>query len=120
MHYTIPQLSVLLLGSYFITPISAADCSQSASCFSGGANRDEMYSARQEVCGTDRWKQAGQYGVPGSTGYLRWTGVDTQQTCWNAFDDIINQCDLGDSGLHTHAGQYQYNGVYYNAVDCDT
>ena len=117
MQFTIPQVSTLLLTIYLTTPTSAADCNQSGPCLSGGATRDEMYAARQEVCSTDIWKEANRYNVPGTTGYLRWTGVDVQQTCWDAFDDIINQCHLGDSGFHTHAGQYEYNGFYWNAVD---
>ncbi|KXT04598.1 hypothetical protein AC578_8687 [Pseudocercospora eumusae] len=121
MHFSSPNLqsAMLFMAACLTIPTFAADCGQSGNCFSSGATRDNMYAARQEVCGTNRWKKAGHYRVPGKTGYLRWTGVDTQQTCWDAYDNIINQCKLGDSGVHTHSGQYQYNGVYYNAVDCE-
>jgi hypothetical protein len=115
------QASILLvLTSWLTTSAYAASCGGSSTCVQGGALREQMYAARQEVCGgsLDRWKTPGLYTVPGTKGYLRWSGVDTQQTCWNAFQNIIDQCHLGNEGIHTHAGQYEYNGVYYNAVDC--
>lgn len=120
MHFPQEALSLLVLLGSLITSTQAASCSQSGGCIvSNGATRDNMYAARQEVCGTNRYQVGGTYGIPGKDAYLRWGGGGSQQTCWNAFQNIIDQCSLGVSGYHTHAGQYDYNGVYYNAVDCD-
>jgi hypothetical protein len=122
MHTTFQASSLLFLTSWLITSTNAASCTDSGYfCAFGGATRDEMYAARQEVCGgpLNRWKTSGLYTIPSKGAYLRWSGVGTQQTCWNAFQNIIDQCHLGDGGVHTHAGQYEYDGVYYNAVDCE-
>jgi hypothetical protein len=108
----------ILIGN-LIHSTGAATCGSSGSCWGSGASRDLMYQARQNVCEQGLFYQSGTYNIPGRIAYLRWSGGGDQQTCWNAFQNIIDQCDLGDSGLHTHSGQYEYNGVYYNAVDCN-
>jgi hypothetical protein len=122
MHY--PQLaaaSLLSLGS-FIHSAHAATCSDNAPCILtiglGGANRDQMNAARAAVCGSDLFKTSGVFDIEGTSAGLEWTGGGTQQTCFDAFQNNIDQCSLGKSGLHTHLGRFDFGSQTYFARDC--
>lgn len=115
--------SVLLLAGLLASPTYAADCTLDGTttasfCLQPGATRSQMYAARQAVCGTNLWQSAGFYAIDGTTGYLEWNGHDSQQTCWDAFANIIEQCKLGNNGWHYHSGWYDYNGLRFFMQDC--
>ena len=118
MHY--PQFAaagLLSLGS-FIYSADAATCSDNALCASGGANRGQMSSVRKAVCGGDLYKTSGVYNIGGTSASLEWTGGGAQQTCLDAFENIFDQCSLGQGGLHTHAGRFDFGSQTYFARDC--
>jgi hypothetical protein len=122
MHYPWQAISLLLLLNGLVRSAQAAECTHSESCvypWGQGATRVEMYNARSAVCGSNLYQQAGQYWVPNNKyGVLTWSGGGSQQVCWDAFQNIIDQCQLGVATTHAHIGVYNYAGIRYQAIDC--
>lgn len=90
----------------------AATCDSSASlgCITNDgalARTEDMWTARQNYCGSNLWKTNSCYTY--RHGNLKVTlqitnpGANSQQTCWDAFENIINRTSsLGVSPLLTH------------------
>ncbi|RDW74110.1 hypothetical protein BP5796_07552 [Coleophoma crateriformis] len=114
----LPQLSVLLSLSALMPAILAAECGSTGLCgLVKAATRNQLYAARQHVCGdTDLWKKDGCYTANG--GLLRWPGGNSQQICWDAFENILNQCHPEGAGLHYHSGTWNWNGRLYFVHGC--
>lgn len=82
------------------------------------SSRDQLYRARQKICsvpGRLQW-QGAECAEGGSR--LYWPGGWSQQQCWDAFDNIINQCqpyhwDAGNKG-----GDWWWNGQRYRIEKC--
>jgi hypothetical protein len=82
------------------------------------ASRDDLYAMRQHVCGdTDLWKTDGCYLQYG--GKLKWTG-GPQQTCWDAFENILNQCRPEGPFIGNHCGSWTLNGQSYYVHGCSS
>jgi hypothetical protein len=77
-----------------------------------------MSSARKAVCGSDLYKTSGVYNIGGTSASFKWTGGGAQQTCLDAFENVFDQCSLGQGGLHTHAGRFDFGSQTYFACDC--
>jgi len=98
--------------------VSAAECSCYGLCTPGQAgSRNSLYAARQHVCGDGLYKNDGGYKVPGG-GYLSWPGGFDQQRCWDAFENILNQCRPEGAGLGNHCGSYNWYGKLYKVAGC--
>ncbi|KAH7130731.1 hypothetical protein B0J11DRAFT_603107 [Dendryphion nanum] len=103
-------------------PLSlAAECGGYGLCgVVPSASRNQLYAIRQHVCGdTDKWRGAGSHYANG--GCLRWPNwgeSNAQQVCWDAFENILNQCRPEGSGLGYHYGSWTLNGKQYSVSGC--
>jgi hypothetical protein len=115
MHLSTTPFILALLSA---TPLLAAECSGYGLCPVRAASRNSLYAARQHVCGdTDKWKNDGNYHTSDG-GYLSWPGGNSQQICWDAFENILNQCRPEGAGLGNHSGSWNWNGRLYFVHGC--
>jgi hypothetical protein len=112
---SIITLAAMLSGA----SVLAADCGAYGLCGAVPASsRSQLYAARQHVCGdTNSYQNSGSYKAAGG-GALSWPGGNSQQVCWDAFDNILNQCHPEGAGLGYHSGSYEWNGGHYNVKGC--
>ncbi|KAL1616695.1 hypothetical protein SLS54_008262 [Diplodia seriata] len=62
-------------------------------------SRDEMYKAREALCNTDKWKASSIFTWGWAVVNLVGRFHD-QQSCWDGFENIIEQCyGVKDGGL---------------------
>ncbi len=95
---------------------SAADCwGLGDDCGIFGASDAEAWAARQAFCGDNYWQtnqclKSGpvviQFSNPGANG---------QQACWDALQNIIEQCERGNA----EGGSYEWNGSTYTMEFCN-
>jgi hypothetical protein len=115
MHLSTTPFILAILSA---TPLLAAECSGYGLCPVRAASRNSLYAARQHVCGdTDKWKNDGNYHTSDG-GYLSWPGGNAQQICWDAFENILNQCRPEGAGLGNHSGSWNWNGRLYFVHGC--
>ena len=115
MHFnSIIAVGVMLSGAV----VSAAECGGYGLCGAVPASsRNQLYAARQHVCGDGLYKNDGYYHAPGG-GRLSWPGGFDQQRCWDAFENILNQCRPEGAGLGNHSGSYNWYGKLYTVRGC--
>jgi hypothetical protein len=114
MHFkSIITLGAILSG----VVVSAADCGGYGLCPTPASSRNQLYAARQTVCGDGLYKNSGSYNAPGG-GKLTWPGGYDQQRCWDAFENILNQCHPEGVGLGNHFGSYNWYGQLYTVHGC--
>ncbi|KAB2106286.1 hypothetical protein AG0111_0g4867 [Alternaria gaisen] len=114
MHFkSIITLGAILSGAV----VSAADCGGYGLCPTPASSRNQLYAARQTVCGDGLYKNSGSYNAPGG-GKLTWPGGYDQQRCWDAFENILNQCHPEGVGLGNHFGSYNWYGQLYTVHGC--
>ena len=115
MHFnSIIVLGVMLSGAV----VSAADCGAYGLCgVTRASSRNQLYAARQHICGDGLYKNDGSLKAEGG-GRLTWPGGFDQQRCWDAFENILNQCRPEGSGLGNHYGSYNWYGKLYTVYGC--
>ena len=104
--------------------LSATSTSLAAECLGYGycknaqsSSKSALYALRQKICGdTDMWKSAGKYFLPGygCMKWPKWEGSNAQQVCWDAFQNILQQCIHDDDpGERYNGGSWELNGKQY-------
>ncbi|KAF7345694.1 hypothetical protein MVEN_01589200 [Mycena venus] len=113
-HLVLGTISLILAGQTM-----AASCWHgNAVGYCGGpflASQDNAWAARQTYCGNNLWQTESCY--VNDRVSIEFTNPDAnnQQICWDALEDIIEQCERGDYAT----GNYEYNGAYYTMYFCD-
>jgi len=90
-----------------LTALTATPIALAADCYSGSRSscesRDALFKFRQNYCGdTSQWRNAGGQTWGWASLTLRGQFA-SQQICWDAFENIINQCQKNSAG-----GKYDY------------
>jgi hypothetical protein len=100
--------------------VFAAECGSYGLCGANSASsRNQLYAARQHVCGdTTKYQTDGSYKAAGG-GRLSWPGGNSQQICWDAFENILNQCRPEGPALGYHSGTWNWNGRLYFVHGCE-
>ncbi|KZO95065.1 hypothetical protein CALVIDRAFT_188560 [Calocera viscosa TUFC12733] len=112
-------LSIFFFAAFgHLVTVRAADCFDTT-CVSP-ASWDDTWNGRQSFCGNSQpWKTDTCFeysdGSEEVTFKISNPGANTEQNCWDAYQDIIDQC-CGNSGLS--GGVYNYNGVQYTLTMC--
>ncbi|KAJ8115856.1 hypothetical protein OPT61_g2584 [Boeremia exigua] len=86
---------------------SAADCYGK----NPRASVDDSWKARDAYCGNDLWKSQNVFISNGVQIVMTSPGSNSRQVCWDAFENIINQCRK--SGKF-NIGLYHYGDVEYS------
>ena len=98
----------------FLSAISIfATTGSAANCYGNNpkASIDASWSAREAYCGSGLWKNQEIYTLDGVQIHVTAPGSNTQQICWDAFENIIDQCRKnGKFGM----GIYVYGDTKYN------
>ncbi|EHK18413.1 uncharacterized protein TRIVIDRAFT_68434 [Trichoderma virens Gv29-8] len=81
----------------------------------------DMWTARQNYCGQNQWQWNSCYRYqngPATAIFIQNSspGGNNQQVCWDALENIINQCS--SLGQGQAFGYYDYNGVRYRMGGC--
>ncbi|PSN75158.1 hypothetical protein BS50DRAFT_567874 [Corynespora cassiicola Philippines] len=100
------KILVLSTISIFASTGSAADCYGK----NPKASIDAAWAARQAYCGNNLWKNTATFALNGVQIVNTSPGSNTQQVCWDAFENIINQCRKNGFNL----GLYEYGDAEYN------
>lgn len=90
MHFNLSVLAAALGLASSASFAMAADCYTLSGCRQC-ASKSDMYKAREELCNTDKWKNSSVFNWGYATVNLDGR-FHTQQSCWDGFEDIINQC----------------------------
>ncbi len=109
---------VLLLAG--IQTASAADCdgdNPSSQCWGSYASASSAWSARAAYCGGNKWQDTSIFHSNGICIKFSQPGANGQQTCWDALENIIDQCRTGSSCIR---GKYSWAGTYYTMSFCDS
>ncbi|KAH7069857.1 hypothetical protein BKA63DRAFT_519687 [Paraphoma chrysanthemicola] len=86
---------------------SAADCE---GAYVPGSTESSAWAARQEYCGGALWQSTGDWDrSPGPRITFTHPGNNGQQVCWDALQNIIEQCRRNGKSK----GWYSYNGSTY-------
>ncbi|KAK7047559.1 hypothetical protein VNI00_006327 [Paramarasmius palmivorus] len=105
-----------------VTTVQAASCNDANLfiCVEGGRRiglEGRSMGRREKFCGENRWKDQKCFKYVGNRGNptpvyitLDKPGANSQKTCWDALENILNQC-TGD-------GTYEYNGAHYRMSWC--
>ncbi|KAF9690692.1 hypothetical protein EKO04_011555 [Ascochyta lentis] len=102
MHFKLAIIGAIPSGMNVL----AAECRGWSTCNSGVSSRNQLYQARQHVCGdTDLYKNDGEWHASGGGG-VKWPGGNSQQICWDAFENILNQCRPEGTGTKNHSGSW--------------
>jgi len=117
---TSPLATFLLTAVGHLVTVRAATCSDTQ-CVSP-ASWDDAWNARETFCGDSQpWSTDGCFAFSDGqnivTLQISEPGQGTEQICWDAYEDIIDQC-IEDSGVS--GGTYSYNGVVYTLSMCGT
>ncbi|KAM0355106.1 hypothetical protein ACHAPU_000965 [Fusarium lateritium] len=105
---------------------SAADCGNYGVGSSGiGACTDRTgnYKDRETFCnslaGQSSWKRTCQNGRNSNKCHFEYQGSGMpQQMCWDAFENIINQCFKNQNGGGYHYGVWSLNGHWFVIDRC--
>lgn len=114
------KFTVALVAALHGVPAAlAADCGPIGLCgITHASTRNQLYAARQHICGdTTLYQNDGAYCAEGG-GRLAWPGGNSQQTCWDAFENILDQCHPEGPGLGVHFGSWNWNGRLYTVQGC--
>ncbi|KAH7115506.1 hypothetical protein B0J13DRAFT_533393 [Dactylonectria estremocensis] len=87
------------------------------------AGRSGNYEDRQTFCsslaGQSTWSRTCQHGRNSGSCHFEYRGPGMpQQLCWDAFENIINQCFNTQNGPGYHSGSYSYNGHFFLIDRC--
>ncbi|KAF2193214.1 hypothetical protein K469DRAFT_715249 [Zopfia rhizophila CBS 207.26] len=75
----------------------------------------------QHICGdTDLWKGCGEYGEHGSClSWSTWGEGNTQPVCWDAIENILNQCYPEASPMnYKYEACWELDAKRYDVVEC--
>lgn len=98
MYFNLPLLTTALGLASSASFAMAADCYKNGGC-GQCESKDQMWRAREELCNTDKWKNSNVFNWGWATVNLNGR-FHTQQSCWDGFENIINQCyGKKDGGL---------------------
>ncbi|KAL1617783.1 hypothetical protein SLS54_007562 [Diplodia seriata] len=102
MRFDVPLLAT---GLALTSTASAASCYSAGGCGTCASN-DEVWQAREQLCGGDRWKSSTSFNWGWAVVNLSGR-FSSQQACWDGFENIINQC-YGKKNGGTY--DWNYNG----------
>lgn len=116
-----PNTSVLLaVIATAIKCANAADCGpklSTACVWEHWANREEILAKREELCNDEsKWRYGGRVERPRAMVYTTNGAQCTQQMCWDAIYNIIDQC-VG-AGTSITWGNYDVGDCHYNVDLC--
>lgn len=116
-----PQSLQSLLGSFLVALLantrtaSAADCyGLSSDCGLFAIGDQAAWAARADYCGNDHWKSSHCFKTNGVVITFTTPGSNNQQSCWDALENIIQQCERGNA----YSGTYDYGGEEYSMTFC--
>ncbi len=108
--------SVLLLASRTKTA-AAADCTNVINC-GNFADHQTAYDGRAAYCGSDRWSWEACWHRQSITITKDPPSSGTQQECWDATADIIQQCRDHNIGVGRYRGAALYTMLFCTARTC--
>ncbi|KAF2475829.1 uncharacterized protein BDR25DRAFT_350112 [Lindgomyces ingoldianus] len=119
---TMKLTTILALSLSALPTILAAECYRAPSC-SGrlAVSRNDLYVMRQHICGdTTLYKTAGSYTAHGACMYWpTWGQSNAQQVCWDAFENIINQCHPENTQINfKYDGYWELDAKRYTVQGC--
>ncbi|KAI0816841.1 hypothetical protein BC628DRAFT_1334213 [Trametes gibbosa] len=113
MQLNLASLFTLVAAFALAVPFTfAADCYSKGDCHDQCEDRNSWFVAREALCDGDGWTHPGAQSW--GWGHITLNGqFDTQQECWDGFEQIIDQC-LG----HRNGGSYNFNSASLDVSFC--
>lgn len=119
-------LSPLLGLALHFTATSAADCGYygvGSEAIGACTDRNGNYQDRETFCttlvGQGNWYRTCQHGRNSGSCHFEYQGPGMpQQLCWDAFENIINQCFDHQNGGGYHYGTYSYDNHWFVIDRC--